>query len=89
MRVSIEISYYPLKDEFIPHIFEFIQCLKSYKQISVVSQSMSTQLFGDYDILMAIITKEIKKSMHIPYSVFVLKIINSDLQIHTNSSVNE
>ena len=89
MRASIEISFYPLKEEFIPHIFEFIQSLKSYKQINVESNSMSTQLFGDYDILMSIITKEIKRAMHLPNSVFILKIINSDLQIHPNSSVNE
>lgn len=82
MKVSIEISYYPLKDEFIPHIFNFIQRLKAYHEISVEGNAMSTQVFGEYDILMSIITKEIKKSMEVPYSVFVLKIINSDLQIH-------
>jgi len=89
MRASIEISYYPLKDEFIPHIFNFIEGLKSYEDINVISNSMSTQVFGNYDILMSAITKEIKKSMRLPNSVFVLKIINADLQVHPNKFTNE
>jgi uncharacterized protein YqgV (UPF0045/DUF77 family) len=89
MQTSIEISYYPMQEEFIPSILEFVHRLKSYSNIQVVSTSMSTQIFGEYDELMAIITKEIKKSMDIPHSVFILKIINSDLQIHPNNFIDE
>jgi len=90
MRISIEISYYLLKEEFIPHIFDFVNRLKSYESIYVESHSMSTQVFGEYDDLMSIITKEIKKSFELPYSVFVLKLMNSDLQIHpNNTSIDE
>ncbi|NOR87932.1 MAG: hypothetical protein GQ527_10010 [Bacteroidales bacterium] len=89
MKTSIEISYYPMKDEFIPSILDFVHRLKSYQTISVESNSMSTQVFGDYEELMAILTKEIKKSMEIPYSVFILKVINSDLQVHSNTPIDE
>ena len=33
MNISIDISYYPLKDEFIPHVKGFIQRLNTYKNI--------------------------------------------------------
>lgn len=89
MKTSIEISYYPLQEEFIPSILDFINRLKLYSSIKVTSTSMSTQVFGEYDNLMSIVTKEIKKSMDIPYSVFILKIINSDLQVHPNNSNDE
>jgi len=90
MRISIEISYYPLQEEFIPHIFDFINRLKSYKNIHVDSHSMSTQVFGEYDVIMSVITKEIKKSFEVPYSVFILKVMNSDLQVHpNNTSIDE
>lgn len=78
-----------MQEEFIPSILGFVNRLKSYKNIAVESGSMSTQVFGEYDELMAILTKEIKKSMDIPHSIFILKIINSDLQIHPNNSINE
>jgi uncharacterized protein YqgV (UPF0045/DUF77 family) len=85
MKASVEISYYPLKEEFIPPIQSFIDRLRSHSEINVETNGMSTQVFGEYDELMRIITKEMKTAMEVPYSVFVLKVVNSDLQIHPNS----
>lgn len=85
MKASVEISYYPLKEAFIPPIQSFIDRLRSYSEINVETNGMSTQVFGEYDELMRIITKEMKAAMEVPYSVFVLKVVNSDLQIHPNS----
>ncbi len=80
MNISVDISYYPLKDEFIPPIKEFIERLNSHNDITVVTNGMSTQVFGSYFDVMNILTKEIHSSFKIPHSVFVLKIINADLQ---------
>ncbi|MBT3174605.1 MAG: hypothetical protein HN336_07125 [Lentimicrobiaceae bacterium] len=85
MNISIDISYYPLKDEFIPPIKNFIDRLNSYKSLSVDTNGMSTQVFGEYRMVMEIITNEIEKSFELPHSVFILKIINADLQVHTSS----
>lgn len=85
MKASIDISYYPLKEEFIPPIKQFIGRLNEYENVVVVTNGISTQVFGEYDELMDILTKEIKNSMNVPHSVFVLKIINADLQIHPNT----
>lgn len=79
MNASIEISYYPLNVEYIPPIKDFIFRLNGYNTITVNTNGMSTQVFGDYDTVMAILTQEIKKSFDLPHSVFVLKIINADL----------
>ena len=87
MRTSIEISYYPLKEEFIPPIQSFIDRLNTYSEISVETNGMSTQVFGKYDDVMAIVTKEMKAAMELPYSIFVMKVINADLQIHPNTNV--
>ncbi|MBC8319764.1 MAG: hypothetical protein H8E34_03470 [Bacteroidetes bacterium] len=87
MNTSVDISYYPLKDEFIPPIKDFIQRLNNYNKISVVTNGISTQVFGDYLEVMQILTKEIHKSFELPHSVFVIKIINSDLQIHPTNSI--
>ncbi len=80
MKISIDISYYPLKVEFKTPIKGFIKRLQTYKDINVLRNGMSTQVFGEYDEVMKIITKEIKKSFEIPSSIFILKMVNSDLQ---------
>ncbi len=85
MNISVDISYYPLKEEFIPPIKEFIDRLHKYDNIVVKTNGISTQVFGVYFEVMEILTKEIYSSFELPHSVFVLKIINADLQIHPNS----
>ncbi len=85
MNTSVDISYYPLKDEFIPHIKEFIQRLNGYETLRVETNGMSTQVFGEYDQVMFALTTEMKASFKLPHSVFVLKIINADLQVHPES----
>lgn len=85
MNISIDVSYYPLKEEFIPPIKDFIHRLNNHKNIVVKTNGMSTQVFGEYLEVMEILTSEIHKSFELPHSVFVLKIINADLQVHPNS----
>ncbi|MBN2639626.1 MAG: hypothetical protein JXR65_11140 [Bacteroidales bacterium] len=79
MNTSVEISYYPLKEEFIPPIKSFIDRLNSHEGIIVKTNGMSTQVFGSYFNVMNAITQEIYKSFELPHSVFVLKVINADL----------
>jgi len=80
MNISVDISYYPLKEEFIPPIKNFILRVNQYPDIDVVTNGMSTQVFGSYDLVMKALTTEIKKSFEIPHSVFILKIVNADVQ---------
>ncbi len=86
MNISVDISYYPLKDEFIPPIKNFILRLNKFDNITVKTNGMSSQVFGKYNEVMEILTKEIGESFELPHSVFVLKIINADLQIHGKSN---
>jgi uncharacterized protein YqgV (UPF0045/DUF77 family) len=79
MNTSVDISYYPLKEEFIPPIKDFINRLNRYEKLTVKTNGMSTQVFGEYDDVMNAVVTEIKKSFELPHSVFILKIINADL----------
>ncbi len=51
MQISIEVSLYPLSENFIPPIDNFISCLKKYDIIEIRTNNMSTQLFGELDEL--------------------------------------
>ena len=78
MRISVEISYYPLQEQYIPPIVNFIDRLNTHKNINVKTSGISTHVFGEYSDVMSILTAEIEKSFEVPHSIFVLKILNSD-----------
>lgn len=81
MQLSVEISKYPLADEYIPAIADFIERMNTYPDITVLTNTMSTQLFGEYDQLMQALSKEMKVSYERwGKSVFVCKFINANLQ---------
>jgi uncharacterized protein YqgV (UPF0045/DUF77 family) len=76
MHVAVEMSLYPLTGEFVPPILDFIERLKSHPGISVVTNSMSTQVSGDYDRVFAALHAEIRRSLEHPHrSVFVMKVL--------------
>lgn len=79
MKSSVEISYYPLNREYVPPIREFIDRINKYEGITARTNGMSTQVFGEYDTVMAALVKEIRQSFENPHSVFVMKVINADL----------
>ena len=69
---------YPLEKKYKDHIIGFIKKLRKYKTIEVISNGMSTQVFGDYDNVITIVNKEIKLAFRSKNKiVFNLKIVNS------------
>jgi uncharacterized protein YqgV (UPF0045/DUF77 family) len=81
MQLSVEISKYPLADDYIGPIKHFIAELNKYPQLKVVTNTMSTQLFGEYDDVMQALQACIKASFE-QYGkvVFVVKFIQGDLR---------
>lgn len=80
MRVAVDVSLYPLTDEFIPPIQDVIQRLNTHESIEVVTNPMSTQLRGEYDDVMAAISQEVKTSFeNSPKVVFAIKILNNPI----------
>jgi len=56
--IGVEISLYPLAADFAPVIHDFIARLGADTSFRVVSNSMSTQVFGPYDEVMDALLKE-------------------------------
>lgn len=81
MGVSVEMSMYPLLPDYKSLIIDFIQRLKSYPELKVISNNMSTRVFGDYDLVMPILMEEMKSSFQRPEAVvIVMKIIGKNLE---------
>lgn len=80
MRVAVDISLYPLDENFIPPIKDVIERLSAYPAITVERNSMSTQLRGEFDDVMAALTTEIRGTFEdLPKAVFAIKILNNPL----------
>lgn len=80
MLVSVEISFYPLQENYHQPILEFINRINKHDKLQVASNGMSTQIFGEYKAVMESLFIEIEKSIEIPNSVFILKIVNQNLK---------
>lgn len=81
MQLSVEISKYPLTQNYIPEIQSFIERLNTYATIKVVTNTMSTQIFGEYDDVMNALKNEMKTSFEKDVKqIMVVKFINSDLR---------
>ena len=80
MQLSVEISKYPLADDYIPAISEFISRLQAVEGLSVVGNTMSTQIFGDYDLVMDTLSEEMRRSYEqFGKAIFVCKFIGANL----------
>jgi len=63
MDIGLEISLYPLQPQFRAPIHALIERLQSDGSLRVVTNSMSTQIFGDYDRVMALLTRELRSAL--------------------------
>ncbi len=72
---------YPLDTEYGTSILKFIQRLRQHEGLEVQTNTMSSQIFGDYDVVMAALTKEMKTSFEEDKAiVMVMKVVNLDLK---------
>ncbi len=79
MKVSIDISMYPLQSEFEKPISSFIERLAREQRVNIVRTELSTQVYGEYDVVMGLLTDEMKAVFEtMPQSVFVIKIVGED-----------
>lgn len=83
MKVSVELSCYPLTENFIEPIQEFIDRLNTYTEIKVQTNGMSTQVFGEFRDIMRILTVEMENTMRSPHTLFVMKMANATLDSYT------
>jgi uncharacterized protein YqgV (UPF0045/DUF77 family) len=80
MEISVEISKYPLADDYIPAIKSFIDRLNAIDGLIVVTNTMSTQVFGDHDLVMNTLRDEMKLSWETyGKAIFVCKFLGVNL----------
>jgi uncharacterized protein YqgV (UPF0045/DUF77 family) len=79
MQSAIEISLYPLDADYIPAIKDFIDRLNTYPEIKVLTNAMSTQIWGEHQQLFEILAKETAKTFgETGRKVFVMKLLGGE-----------
>ena len=80
MQISVDISLYPLKEMgYEQPILDFIAALEKEPNVDIVRNELSTQIHGDYAIIMQLLQQEIYTVFEeIPDSVFVIKIVGNN-----------
>ncbi|ATA88316.1 thiamine-binding protein [Capnocytophaga stomatis] len=78
MKVSVELTFSPLQDDFEQPIIHFIKKLRA-SGLKVLENPLSTQVYGDYDKVMHTLTVEIKEAMElVERGLMYVKIVKSD-----------
>jgi uncharacterized protein YqgV (UPF0045/DUF77 family) len=82
MRVTAEMSLYPLQGQPIEQILAFIETIHGDARLEVVVNQLSTQVRGELTAVMSTITTAIERSFgNGGAQALVLKILNADLPI--------
>lgn len=78
MKIAVDISYYPLVEEFKKPIKAFIAKLEAIEGVEVQKNPMSTQVKGDHAIIMPYLTEKIVEEFETYRASFVIKIISGE-----------
>lgn len=78
MEISVELTFSPLQNQFEEPIIHFIKKLRASGLI-VLENPLSTQVYGEYERVMQVLTLEIKEAFElIEKGLMYVKIVKSD-----------
>lgn len=76
MRASLELTLYPLQDNYLPIIQAFIAHLNSYSGLTVQTFPTATIICGDYDTVMDCFKNAVRwNTEHQGKAVFLAKVL--------------
>ncbi len=76
MEIGVEISLYPLHQQFLPPIRDFLDRINADGALRVATNSMSTHVFGDYELVMQRLVRELRTTFERnDKAVFVMKVL--------------
>jgi uncharacterized protein YqgV (UPF0045/DUF77 family) len=82
MRITAEMSLYPLRTDPIPRILQFIDAVQGSDRVEIAVNQMSTQIRGELKDVMQVIADALEVSFAAGGpQVLVTKFLNADLPI--------
>jgi uncharacterized protein YqgV (UPF0045/DUF77 family) len=77
MLITLEISYYPLQNNYENLVEEFIQEISKNNNIQIITGVMSSLIIGEYEEVMKVLEKSMKEFLEKYPSVFKISLSNS------------
>lgn len=74
MTSTIEISLYPLRDDYPAHVIRFLSLLKAMPDVEINTNGMSTIIIGEYSSLWKQLGALMEEELSSGYSLFVMKV---------------
>lgn len=76
MHIAVDISLYPLSEGYLPPIKDFIARLGGHAGLRVLTNTMSTQVSGELDVVLPALQREMAATFSGPQrAVFVMKVL--------------
>jgi len=80
MKIVADMSLYPLKEGPVPEIIDFIRALREREGLEMVTNQLSSQLRGEFEVVTGAINDCMKVAMEAPNTVvLVVKYLNVHL----------
>ena len=73
MQVTVEVSLYPLTEKFEQVVIDYIGQIKKTPGIKVEVNGLSTQVFGEYELVMKTMTEVNKNTFEQHRCVILMK----------------
>jgi len=82
--ITLDISYYTFTKEFLEQVQSFIDELNTFTKIEVLTNAVSTQVYGEFDDVMTAFQSTLKNHFQMfDNNVVVVKILNCDARIYS------
>jgi uncharacterized protein YqgV (UPF0045/DUF77 family) len=82
MRITAEMSLYPLQGDALDRILSFVETVTGDSRLEVVVNQLSTQVRGELDVVMDVLSTAMRRSFDGGGSqALVVKFLNADLPI--------
>jgi uncharacterized protein YqgV (UPF0045/DUF77 family) len=81
MRITVELSLYPLTENYVAPIRDFIARLKTYEELDIVTNATSTQIVGEHSYVFEVLSKETAITFASGHNVFVMKVLGFERDI--------
>ncbi len=73
MEVTVEVSLYPLRDDYEQVVLDFINSMHHHEGLRIETNGLSTQIFGEYDQVFDALKTEMKELYQKQQAVLVMK----------------
>lgn len=89
MKITVDISMYPLDADYKPAIKAFIRKLRTFPRLTLLTNQMSTQINGEFEAVTTALNECMRDAMEEQSKVvFVARYLNSDLPIHSQPDID-